>query len=165
MPWYDFVWRSAILAVTLLVVTRLLGKRMVAELTPIDFVAGITVGTIAGSASITSNVPMWGGVLALAAWATFQAVNAGLAYRLPAYRRLAVGQGASNSSDRGRSSVRTWPGRTSRPRLSDLSCGLKKYPTCMRSEGWPWSPAESWVSSSGKSGSCSGRGGRFTHRH
>jgi uncharacterized membrane protein YcaP (DUF421 family) len=93
MPWYDFVWRSAILAVTLLVVTRLLGKRMVAELTPIDFVAGITVGTIAGSASIASNVPIWGGVLALAAWATFQAVNAGLAYRLPAYRRLAVGQG------------------------------------------------------------------------
>lgn len=56
MPFYEFIWLALILAASLLILTRLMGKRTVGELTAVDFITGIAVGTIAGSATITAGL-------------------------------------------------------------------------------------------------------------
>lgn len=89
MAWYDILLRALVLGVVLLAVTRLVGKRAVGTLTPISFIAGITMGTVAGSTLITSTIPLWVGVLGLSAWGFFVWANAALAYRFKSWR-LAV---------------------------------------------------------------------------
>lgn len=92
MPWYAYLLRAVIISAALLVFMRWAGKRTIGELTTVDFVTGITTGTIAGSATVSSALPLWAGILALAAWTAFEWVNARLTMTSPAYRKLVNGQ-------------------------------------------------------------------------
>ncbi|MDA8346992.1 MAG: hypothetical protein M0Z66_16235 [Thermaerobacter sp.] len=56
----DVVVRSLVLSVALLVLNRIIGKRLVGEVSAVDLVVGATVGTIAGSTSVSTRVPLWG---------------------------------------------------------------------------------------------------------
>ena len=87
-----FILRSLVLAVALLVLVRLIGKRLVGEVSAIDLVAGVTIGTIAGATSITRTIPLWGGLLALAVWGAFEWVSASLSARLPTLEKLLSGR-------------------------------------------------------------------------
>lgn len=92
MPFYDVILRGLVLAVFLLVVLRVIGKRLVAEVSPVDFVVALTVGTIAGSATITSTVPLRVGMLGIAVWAAFEWVNVHPAVAPPGWERLVSGR-------------------------------------------------------------------------
>ncbi len=58
MTAWDFVVRSVVLALALLVLMRIVGKRLVGEVAAVDLVVGITVGTIAGSTAISDKIPL-----------------------------------------------------------------------------------------------------------
>ena len=75
MTAWDFVVRSVVLALALLVLMRIVGKRLVGEVAAVDLVVGYTVGTIAGSTAISDKVPLWGGLLALLVWGLFEWVS------------------------------------------------------------------------------------------
>lgn len=92
MVWYDYIVRALVMGVALLVVTRWMGKRVVGMLTPLDFVAGITVGTIAGATTVSMQVPLWAGLVGLGTWGVFQWVNALLGRHWAPYQKLVVGQ-------------------------------------------------------------------------
>jgi uncharacterized membrane protein YcaP (DUF421 family) len=68
MPWYGVPIRSVILAAALIPALRLVGRRMLGQMSPLDAVAAFAVGTIAGSVSVNTDLPLLGGVLALGAW-------------------------------------------------------------------------------------------------
>jgi len=88
----EFVWRSVVLALALLVLVRLVGKRLVGEVAAVDLVVGITVGTIAGSTAISDRVPLWGGLLALLVWGVFEYLSAYLSSRSPLIEFLVSGK-------------------------------------------------------------------------
>lgn len=88
----SIILRSLILAVLLLALTRLMGKRVVGQLSAIDFIAGITLGTIAGSVAVQPSIPLWNGVLALLTWTAFQFANALLTRVSTAYQNITAGR-------------------------------------------------------------------------
>ncbi len=88
----EFIGRSLVLAVALLVLMRIVGKRLVGEVTAVDLVVGITVGTIAGSTAVSDKVPLWGGLLALLVWGAFEWVSVFLASRSPWFEQLVAGR-------------------------------------------------------------------------
>jgi uncharacterized membrane protein YcaP (DUF421 family) len=73
-------------------VYRLLGKRMMAQLPPMDRVAGIAPGTVAGSAAITRTIPSWAGVLAIGAFAAFAWGTGWASVAYPSLRRWLMGK-------------------------------------------------------------------------
>ncbi len=46
---WDVVWKSLMVFLLLVILTRLIGKKLLAQLTFFDFVVGITIGTITGA--------------------------------------------------------------------------------------------------------------------
>jgi len=54
----------------LMLITRVMGQKQVAQLTFPNYVVGITIGSIAATLATDSSVPMWEGVAALFVWAT-----------------------------------------------------------------------------------------------
>lgn len=92
MVWYDYIFRGLVMGLALLFVTRWMGKRVVGMLTPLDFVAGISVGTIAGATTVSAQVPLWAALLGLGTWGLFQWVNALLSRHWAPYQKLVVGK-------------------------------------------------------------------------
>ena len=91
----DFALRSLVLAVALLTLVRVIGKRLVGEVAAVDLVVAITVGTIAGSTSISPKVPLWGGLLALGVWGAFEWLGAFASSRSPFWESLTSGRGTT----------------------------------------------------------------------
>ena len=92
MTAWDFVVRSVVLALALLVLMRIVGKRLVGEVAAVDLVVGYTVGTIAGSTAISDKVPLWGGLLALLVWGLFEWVSVFISSRSPGFESLVSGR-------------------------------------------------------------------------
>ena len=95
MTAWDFVVRSVVLALALLVLMRIVGKRLVGEVAAVDLVVGITVGTIAGSTAISDKIPLWGGLLALLVWGLFEWVIVFISSRSPVFESLVSGRGTT----------------------------------------------------------------------
>ena len=64
----EYIVRSAVSYLFLLLMARLMGARELRELRPIDFVAGIAVGTIVGRSSVDLRLPLWVAFLAVGTW-------------------------------------------------------------------------------------------------
>ena len=84
--------RSLVMFVAVYVGFRVFGKRMMAELTPMDRVAAIAYGTIAGSTSITKSIPLYAGVLGIFAFAVFAWAAGRMAVSSQSLRTYLVGR-------------------------------------------------------------------------
>lgn len=60
--------RSVIAFVLLLVMTRIMGKKQVSQLTFFDYCVGITIGSIAASMAVDHNIKITDGLTALLVW-------------------------------------------------------------------------------------------------
>lgn len=87
-----FLWRALVMYSTVFVAIRLLGKRTMANLTPMDRVAGISFGTVAGSAAITMKVPLYGAMLVVGSFALLSWIIGKLAVGFPSMRPLLMGR-------------------------------------------------------------------------
>lgn len=78
----EVLLRSLVMFVIVFVAFQILGKRMTAQLTPMDRVPAIAYGTIAGSTAIVRIIPLYGGGLAVFTFALLalgrETCNAGL---------------------------------------------------------------------------------------
>ncbi|WP_404451775.1 DUF421 domain-containing protein [Virgibacillus necropolis] len=63
--------RLAIAFVTLLVLTRLMGRKEISQITFFNFISGIAIGTIGASLAIDSTLSIRNGFLALVGWSAF----------------------------------------------------------------------------------------------
>lgn len=87
----DFLWRSLVMFAVVFAAIRVLGKRTMANLTPMDRVAGITFGTVAGSTAVSMKDPLYGGILVITSFAAISWIVGHLAAKRPALRPLLMG--------------------------------------------------------------------------
>lgn len=66
--WMSIVIRSFFALVFLFVLTRILGKKQISQLTFFEYVLGITIGDLAGAISTDVDVEFWHGVIAILVW-------------------------------------------------------------------------------------------------
>jgi len=78
--------RSIISIITLFFITKLIGKKHVAQLTFFDYIVGIAIGSIAGSISVDKSITK--GVTALATWGLAAFVVASLSLKSISARKF-----------------------------------------------------------------------------
>jgi uncharacterized membrane protein YcaP (DUF421 family) len=68
MDIFQIIWRSMVLIMLLFAVTKLTGKRQIAQLSFFEYVTGITIGSIAGEMSTGLEKSFWHGATAISIW-------------------------------------------------------------------------------------------------
>lgn len=68
--------RSIVAFLLLLIMTRIMGKKQISQLTFFDYCVGITIGSIAATMSVDQNVKIANGLLALLVWGLFPIILA-----------------------------------------------------------------------------------------
>ncbi|WP_158735990.1 DUF421 domain-containing protein [Alteribacillus sp. YIM 98480] len=71
MPVSDLILRLIIAFLTLLALTRIMGRKEISQMTFFNFVSAISIGTIGASLAIDSNLSIRNGLIALISWAVF----------------------------------------------------------------------------------------------
>ncbi|SDX41365.1 DUF421 domain-containing protein [Paenibacillus sp. CF384] len=66
--WLEITWRTLMAVVFLLLMTKLLGKRQVTELSVFEYITGITIGNLAGYISLDTDEKWYLGFLSLGVW-------------------------------------------------------------------------------------------------
>ncbi|HET7579400.1 MAG TPA: DUF421 domain-containing protein [Bacillales bacterium] len=84
--------RSIISFVVLLILTRLMGKQQLSQLTFFDYVVGITIGSIAAAMAVDQNIKILNGVVGLVIWGGFPILLSVLAMKSKGFRKLTDGQ-------------------------------------------------------------------------
>lgn len=78
MPdWIEVILRTLITVVVLLILTRLIGKRQLSQLSLFEYITGITIGSIAAYVSLEFDAKWYLGIVALVVWT---AVAIGIEY-------------------------------------------------------------------------------------
>ncbi|MFP3489640.1 DUF421 domain-containing protein, partial [Staphylococcus sp. SIMBA_130] len=68
--------RSIVAFFLLLLMTRVMGKKQISQLTFFDYCVGITIGSIAATLSIDQNVKIVNGLVSLTIWGLFPIILA-----------------------------------------------------------------------------------------
>jgi uncharacterized membrane protein YcaP (DUF421 family) len=89
---YGFLIRSIITYLFLLAMARLMGPSEMGEMTTIDFIAAVTIGSIASNALVESEVHFLSSLMNIALWSSLTILlNIGGCY-FPGIRRIVVGR-------------------------------------------------------------------------
>ena len=78
--------RTVITFAVLLVLTRLMGKKQVSQLSFFHYVTGITIGSIAGNIAGESETPFWNGLISLILWALLTLLMSYISLKIPKAR-------------------------------------------------------------------------------
>lgn len=81
-------YRAAIAYVVLLVLSRIMGRKMISQMTLFDFVVGVMAGTVAGSASIVMEAPLLSSVTGLVTITVLTVLIGTLAIKSFAFRKF-----------------------------------------------------------------------------
>ncbi|MFC4022394.1 DUF421 domain-containing protein [Oceanobacillus longus] len=88
----ELVLRLAIAYVTLIILTRLMGRKEISQMTFFNFVSGISIGTIGASLAIDSTLSIRNGIIALIIWSAFTIILGILDIKSPKVRYTVEGQ-------------------------------------------------------------------------
>lgn len=86
------IYRTVIITIALLIITRILGKRQMTQLTFFDYIVGISIGSIAGDFISQENMPIGEGVLSLTCLCLMTILNSYMSIRSRKYRKLVNGE-------------------------------------------------------------------------
>ncbi|ASN06453.1 YetF domain-containing protein [Virgibacillus necropolis] len=92
MPLSELALRLAIAFLTLLLLTRIMGRKEISQMTFFNFISGIAIGTIGASLAIDSTISIRNGFLALIGWSAFTIVLGLLDIKSKKIRLLVEGQ-------------------------------------------------------------------------
>lgn len=84
--------RSVIAFLVLLILTRLMGKKQISQMTFFDYVVGITIGSIAAAVSVDQNVKMIDGIVSTLIWGLFTIMLSAIALKSYGFRKLVEGE-------------------------------------------------------------------------
>lgn len=88
----EMILRSTGAFATLLVMTRLMGKKQVSQLTYFNYVTGITIGSIAADIASESETPFWNGWISMIWWALLTIAVGFISLKFPTTRKPIDGQ-------------------------------------------------------------------------
>lgn len=86
VDFWEMVLRSAVTFAVLLLLTRLLGKKQMSQLTFFNYVTGITIGSIAGNIAGESETPFFDGLVSLVTWVLLTILLSLLSLKWPGAR-------------------------------------------------------------------------------
>ena len=86
MPIAELVLRLAIAFITLLGLTKLMGRKEISQMTFFNFVSAISIGTLGASLAIDSSLSITNGLIALIAWSAFTIILDFLSIKSPKFR-------------------------------------------------------------------------------
>lgn len=93
MPEYILILIRSILAfLFLLLLTRIMGKKQLSQLTFFDYVVGITIGSIAATMSVDQNIKISNGVVSLFIWGVFPILLSFLGMKSRAFQQFTDGK-------------------------------------------------------------------------
>ncbi|MFV3013374.1 YetF domain-containing protein [Clostridium botulinum] len=85
-------YKPLIIFMVLFILIRITGKRHLSEITYYDYISGITIGAIAGTASVDESISIYGGIIALVVWIIVPIIISYINIKNLSYRRLTVGE-------------------------------------------------------------------------
>ncbi|WP_079708644.1 YetF domain-containing protein [Paraliobacillus ryukyuensis] len=88
----ELILRLAIAFITLLTLTRLMGRKEIAQMTFFNFVSSIAVGTIGASLAIDATLSIRNGMIALIVWSAFTITLGVLDIKSQAARKVIDGE-------------------------------------------------------------------------
>lgn len=94
MNWSDFLrdtWQTALVFITLLIITRLLDKTQVGQLTFYEYVSGITIGSLAGTIAASDADKVWSAYYDLILFAILTYIVSVCALKSRSFRKLIEG--------------------------------------------------------------------------
>ncbi len=65
------VVKSLVATVVLFVLARLMGKKLISQLTFFDYTVGISIGSIAAAVSVDQRISIENGIVSMLVWAMF----------------------------------------------------------------------------------------------
>lgn len=94
MPlWIETVLRTLLTILVLLVITRIIGKKQITQLTYFEYITGITIGNLAGYASLESSIHWGYPLLAIGVWVVVHFLTDILVLKSKKARDLIEGRG------------------------------------------------------------------------
>jgi len=88
----ELVSRLAIAFLTLLILTRIMGRKEISQMTFFNFVSGISIGTIGASLAIDSTLSVRNGLIALVVWSIFTIALGFIDIKNKRFREVIEGQ-------------------------------------------------------------------------
>ncbi|RUL51294.1 YetF domain-containing protein [Lysinibacillus antri] len=88
----ELIIRLLIAFIVLFVVTRIMGRKEISQMTFFNFVSAIAIGSIAASLAIGSNVSIRNGVIALVGWAVFTLIMGFIDIKSKNARKVTTGE-------------------------------------------------------------------------
>lgn len=79
-------------ALLLFVLTRLMGKKQIAQLSFFDYTVGISIGSVAAAVSVDSSIPLLSGIVSMIVWAALPLCFSKFSMRSLTARRLLDGK-------------------------------------------------------------------------
>ena len=95
--------RVAIAFFVLFVLTRIMGRKEISQMTFFNFVSAIAIGSIAANLAVNSNLSILNGVLALMGWTVFTLAIAFIDIKFKKARKITTGE-PTNHRDKRRKS-------------------------------------------------------------
>ncbi|MTI94906.1 MAG: DUF421 domain-containing protein [Firmicutes bacterium] len=89
---FDVLIRSVLAFYLLVLMTRLLGKKVISQLNFFDFIVGITIGSIAAAASTDPDLPLVYPLTAIGVWTAVAILNSWLALKIMYFRKWTEGE-------------------------------------------------------------------------
>lgn len=92
MEFLQIVLLTVVSFIVLFVMTKIMGFRAISELSFLDYVVGITIGSVAAEMSTNIDIEWWKGVTAMAIYALFAVLSAYLSQKSARARRFLSGE-------------------------------------------------------------------------
>ncbi|WP_234123734.1 YetF domain-containing protein [Clostridium hydrogenum] len=86
------LYNSLIIFIVLFILIKITGKKHLSEITYYDYISGITIGAIAGTASVNENVSIYNGIVGLLTWIIVPMIISYINTKSLSHRRLTVGE-------------------------------------------------------------------------
>lgn len=86
------LFRSFVAFILLFIMTRIMGKKQISQLTFFDYCVGITIGSIAATMSVDQNVKALNGMMSLFVWGLFPIILAYLGMKSNTFSDLTDGK-------------------------------------------------------------------------
>ena len=91
--WVHIFIRSIVFIIVLIVMTRLLGKKQISEISFFEYVSGITIGSIAGESIMGLDGNIWHGILAISVFSGITLLVDILSLKSKKFRDIVDGTG------------------------------------------------------------------------
>lgn len=85
-------YKPLIVFIGLFILIRITGKKQLSEITYYDYISGVTIGAIAGAASLDENVSIYKGIIALAVWIIVPVIISYINMKNLSSKRLTTGE-------------------------------------------------------------------------